>query len=52
LRDLVQNSLVPTVRIPAPRARDGRTIRRILIDREDLDRLVERWKMQAQDGRQ
>ena len=32
------------VRIMSPRARDGRVMRRILIDSRDLDRLIERWK--------
>ena len=41
---MVQSGVLPTVKLPAPRARDGRTIRRVLIDRVDLDRLVERWK--------
>jgi hypothetical protein len=44
MRDLVQSGQVPTVRLPSPRARDGRAIRRTLVDREDLDRLVEHWK--------
>ena len=44
LRDLVLNGHIPAVRIPSPRARDGRAMRRILIDSRDLDRLIERWK--------
>jgi hypothetical protein len=32
------------VRIPSPRAKDGRAMRRILIDTRDLDTLIERWK--------
>jgi excisionase family DNA binding protein len=44
LRDLVLNGHIPAVRIPSPRARDGRTMRRILIDSRDLERLIERWK--------
>ena len=44
LRDLVLNGHIPTVRIPSPRARDGRAMRRILIDSRDLERLIERWK--------
>jgi excisionase family DNA binding protein len=32
LRDLVLNGHIPAVRIPSPRARDGRVMRRILID--------------------
>ena len=44
LRDLVLNGHVPAVRIPSPRAKDGRAMRRILIDTRDLDMLIERWK--------
>src|SRR6266511_3985364 len=44
LRDLALNGHVPIVRIPSPRARDGRALRRILIDSRDLDLLIERWK--------
>jgi excisionase family DNA binding protein len=44
LRDLVLNGHIPAVRIPSPRAHDGRTMRRILIDSRDLERLIERWK--------
>jgi hypothetical protein len=44
LRDLALNGHVPIVRIPSPRAKDGRTMRRILIDSRDLDMLIERWK--------
>src|SRR5919108_1170953 len=44
LRDLVLNGHVPAVRIPSPRARDGRAMRRTLIDSHDLDLLIERWK--------
>jgi excisionase family DNA binding protein len=44
LRDLVLNGHIPAVRIPSPRARDGRVLRRILIDSRDLERLIERWK--------
>jgi hypothetical protein len=44
LRDLVLNGHVPVVRIPSPRAKDGRAMRRILIDSRDLDTLIERWK--------
>src|SRR5713101_172691 len=32
------------VRIPSPRARDGRAPRRTLIDSRDLELLIERWK--------
>ena len=44
LRDLVVSGHVPAVRIPSPRANDGRAMRRILIDTRDLDALIERWK--------
>ena len=44
LRDLALNGHVPVVRIPSPRAKDGRAMRRILIDARDLDMLIERWK--------
>ena len=44
IRDLVNGGRVPTVRIPSARAGDGRTIRRILIDRRDLDAFIERNK--------
>ena len=44
LRDLVLAGHIPAVRIPSPRARDGRVMRRILIDSRDLERLIERWK--------
>jgi hypothetical protein len=43
-RDLVLSGHIPAVRIPSPRARDGRVMRRILIDSRDLDRLIEQWK--------
>jgi hypothetical protein len=44
VRDLVQSGMLASVKLPSPRARDGRTIRRTLIDRQDLDLLVEQWK--------
>jgi hypothetical protein len=44
LCDLVVSGHVPAVRIPSPRAKDGRAMRRILIDTRDLDTLIERWK--------
>jgi hypothetical protein len=44
MRDLVNGGQVPSVRIPSARARDGRTIRRTLIDRRDLDAFIERNK--------
>jgi hypothetical protein len=42
--DLIQNGSVPRVRVPLP---GGRELRRVLIDTQDLDRLIERSK----DGR-
>src|SRR2546428_6788425 len=44
LRDLALNGHVPVVRIPSPRATDGRALRRIFIDSRDLDMVIERWK--------
>src|SRR3984893_6249384 len=44
LRDLVLKGYIPAVRIPSPRARDGRALRRTLIDSRDLELLIERWK--------
>jgi hypothetical protein len=48
MRDLVFAGMVPTVKIPNPRTKDGRVIRRTLIDRNDLDQLVEQNKETAQ----
>src|SRR5262249_26073332 len=42
LRDLVINGHVPAVRLPCPRTRNGRIMRRLLVDRRDLDALIER----------
>jgi len=42
--EFVVNGILPAVRLPAPRARDGRMLRRILIDRSDLDALISKWK--------
>jgi len=41
MRDMTLSGMLPVVRFPVPRAKDGRTIRRVLIDRQDLDRLIE-----------
>lgn len=53
-RELLNAGTVPTVRVPRPntlRMRERRalsdTVRRLLIDRNDLDALVERWKERA-----
>ncbi len=44
MRDIVLGGTIPIVRIPYPRARDGRTVRRVLIDQRDLDALIEQNK--------
>jgi excisionase family DNA binding protein len=44
VRDLVARGAIPPVRLPGPGARDGRTLRRVLLDRRDLDRLIENNK--------
>jgi hypothetical protein len=41
VRDLLSNGTLKRVRVPLP---GGRELRRILLDRQDLDRLVESWK--------
>lgn len=53
-RELLNAGTVPTVRVPRPntlRMRERRalsdTVRRLLIDRNDLDALVESWKRRA-----
>lgn len=43
-REMVLGGTIPAVRLPAPRATDGRMLRRILIDVADLDRLISKWK--------
>ena len=43
-RSRALNGYIPAVRIPSLRARDGRVMRRILIDSRDPERLIERWK--------
>ncbi len=44
VRDLVIAGRLPTVKIPCPRSGDGRTIRRVLVDRHDLDAFIEQSK--------
>ena len=44
VRDLVFGGLIPSVKIPCPRTNDGRTIRRLLVDRRDLDAFIEKNK--------
>jgi hypothetical protein len=41
---LVMSGTIPAVRLPAPRATDGRMLRRILVDVSDLDGLIAKWK--------
>jgi len=41
IRDLVANGTLRRVAIPMP---GGRDMRRVLVDREDLDRLIAQWK--------
>jgi excisionase family DNA binding protein len=44
VRDLVIAGRLPSVKIPCPRSGDGRSIRRILVDRHDLDAFIEQSK--------
>jgi hypothetical protein len=48
LRDYVLAGLIPTVELPPLRPREGerakKTLRRVLVDREDLDRFIESRK--------
>ena len=44
VRDLVLAGKLPSVKISCPRSGDGRTIRRILVDRHDLDAFIEQSK--------
>ena len=48
LRDYILQGLIPTVQMPALRARDGArpslSLRRVLVDRADLDAFIERRK--------
>jgi len=41
IRDLEAAGILPRVRVPLP---GGRDLRRLLFDREDLDRVIARWK--------
>jgi excisionase family DNA binding protein len=41
LRELVANGTLRRVRVPLP---NGGELRRVLLDREDLDQLIARWK--------
>lgn len=44
LRDLISSGTLRRVRIPLP---NGGELRKVLLDREDLDRLVGAWKEAA-----
>ena len=51
LREMLNAGSVPVVRLPRPQTARahrtsplGDTVRRLLIDRHDLDRLVDHWK--------
>lgn len=51
VRELVNDGTIPTVRLPRPQTLRSRrrgavsgNIRRLLVDRIDLDAVVERWK--------
>lgn len=44
VRDYVDSGQLPTVKLPSARANDGRVIKRVLIDRRDLDQFVEKHK--------
>jgi hypothetical protein len=41
IRDLLANGTLRRVLIPMP---GGRDMRRVLVDRDDLDRLIAAWK--------
>ena len=43
VRRLIDSGALPTVKIPATQGRD---VRRILIDRTDIERVVQTWKQQ------
>ena len=43
-RELIVHGYLPHVRLPCPRANDGRAMRKILIDQDDLDRFINRHK--------
>ena len=42
VRDLEASGVIPRVLIPLP---NGRELRKLLFDRDDLDRLIESWKL-------
>jgi hypothetical protein len=43
-RELVVYGRLPAVKLPCPRAGDGRPMRRLLVDSRDVDALIERSK--------
>jgi len=43
IRDMLDAGKIPRVRLPGE---DGKEIRKVLIDRNDLDQLVDQWKDQ------
>jgi hypothetical protein len=54
LREFINDGSIPTVRLPRPHTPRMRkresvtdTVRRLLIDRNDLDALVESWKVRS-----
>jgi Helix-turn-helix domain len=44
VRDLEAKGVLPRVRVPLP---GGGELRKLLFDKADLDRLIERWKEEA-----
>ena len=44
IRAAVEAGYIPRVELPNPYTRDGRSLRRILIDRQDLDAWIDRHK--------
>ena len=46
VRTLISNREIPVVAVPSQR-RPGEAMRRVLIDRMDLDALIVRWKAAA-----
>ena len=48
-RNLVGSGVIKRVQVPSADG-DGRAIRRLLVDRNDLDELIERWKTGASNG--
>jgi hypothetical protein len=41
---LINNGTLPVVKLPATQGRTQGTCRRVLIDRLEIDALVERWR--------